>query len=201
MWQGAQRLRGRGQRGWERRTMRSAVIKPCGAILPLHIYKVQHPHAAPPVGRHEQQWQMCRGMADRDSPSSSDVEGSNSDDEDVIIGEDDDVNLDSSEWGIGAAAGRPDADASLIFLDAATPRLAVVDLDWSRMRAADIFAVLRSFVVGKGALKKVVVYVSNYGAAEMAREKEHGPRGVIHSVCFDHLCALPYAHWCFYLVT
>jgi hypothetical protein len=122
-------------------------------------------------------------MTDGDSLSGSDVEGSSGDDEDVVIGEDDDVNLDSSDWGIGAAAGRPDSDTSLIFLDVATTRLAVVDLDWSRIRAADIFAVLQSFVVGNGALKKVVVYVSDYGAKEMAREKEHGPRGLTQSVC------------------
>ena len=59
-----------------------------------------------------------------------------------------------------------------------TRRLAAVDLDWSRMRAVDVFAVLQSFVGKKGQLKEVTVYLSDYGKQEMAYEKEHGPRGL-----------------------
>jgi hypothetical protein len=127
----------------------------------------------------------CRGMLSASGSSSSDESdsdsvGSSADGGEVIIGEDDDVELDPAEWGVGAAAGRPDADATLQMVNEATSRLAVVDLDWSRMRAVDVFAVLQSFVAGRGALRRVVVYVSDYGAREMAREKARGPRGLAH---------------------
>jgi hypothetical protein len=55
------------------------------------------------------------------------------------------------------------------------------------MRAVDIFAVLQSFVAGRGALREVVVYVSDYGAKEMAREKVHGPKGLPHETVRSRL--------------
>ena len=122
-----------------------------------------------------------------DSPDDSDLDASD-DGGEIVIGEDDEVHLDPAEWGIGAAAGRPDDDATLSTIDDATARLAAVDLDWSRMRAVDVFAVLQSFVAGRGALRRVAVYVSDYGQAEMAREKAHGPRGLAHDSV--RLCVL-----------
>jgi hypothetical protein len=127
----------------------------------------------------------CRGLGagaalsgsaseSEDASGSSDLEG----EEPLAIGGDDDVELDASEWGVGAAAGRPDADATLRAVPEATARLAAVDLDWTRIRAVDIYAVLRSFVGARGALRRVVVYVSDYGKEQMAREKEHGPQGL-----------------------
>lgn len=128
-----------------------------------------------------------RGMAS-DQSSSSDDEGSEDEPDaditnsEVVIGTGpdvaDDIELDPSEWGIGAAAGRPDADTTLVAMDNETRRLAAVDLDWSRMRAVDVFAVLQSFAGTQGELKEVTVYVSDYGKQEMAHEKEHGPRGL-----------------------
>jgi hypothetical protein len=129
---------------------------------------------------------VCRGLG-ADVASSSSEDGSGDDDEDdaglsgeeeVVIGEDNDVILDESEWGVGAAAGRPQDDKTLIAVDAATRRLAAVDLEWSNMRAVDIFAVLQSFVGGGGAIERVVVYLSDYGRQEREHEKEHGPRGL-----------------------
>lgn len=116
------------------------------------------------------------------SSSSSDSDGGTSDDAsgEITLGSAAAATeeLDAETWGIGAAAGRPDADTSLVMVEGTTARLAVVDLDWGRMRAADIFAVLQSFVPAKGVLRNVTVYVSAYGATEMAYEEAHGPRGV-----------------------
>eukprot|EP00892_Ulva_mutabilis_P002065 jgi/Ulvmu1/1185/UM108_0013.1 len=135
----------------------------------------------------QRRYRAMRGMASDQSSSSdgeagdSDVEpDANLDDAEVVIGADaaDDIELDPSEWGIGAAAGRPDADTTLVAVDSATRRLAAVDLEWSRMRAVDVFAVLQSFVGKQGEVKEVTVYVSDYGKQEMAHEKEHGPRGL-----------------------
>ena len=123
----------------------------------------------------------CRGVGS--DVESSDDEGDDGTGEmleeaEVAIGGDDDVELDPAEWGIGAAAGNPEADETLTEVEDATARLAVVDLDWHKMRAVDVFSVLRSFL-GKGTtLQKVVVYVSDYGREQMAREKEDGPQGL-----------------------
>ena len=50
---------------------------------------------------------------------------------------------DLSEWGVGAMAANPDEH---IPEAEETSRLAVLDLDWDRIRAADILVVLRSFL-------------------------------------------------------
>lgn len=50
---------------------------------------------------------------------------------------------DLSEWGVGAMAANPDEH---IPESEETSRLAVLDLDWDRIRAADILVVLRSFL-------------------------------------------------------
>jgi len=112
--------------------------------------------------------------------SSSEEEGSGDEggDLELAIGEDQPVELDPAEWGIGAAAGNPDVDATLLELSEATARLAVVDLEWRRMRAVDILAVLQSFLPKGGAVRRVTVYVSDYGRAAMERERVDGPQGL-----------------------
>lgn len=60
----------------------------------------------------------------------------------------------------------------------ATPRLAVLDLDWEHVRAVDILAVLRSFCPPKGRVQRVTVYPSDYGLERMAEEATAGPQGI-----------------------
>lgn len=60
-----------------------------------------------------------------------------------------------------------------------TKRLALVDLDWSQLRAVDILAALRSFAPGAGRVQRVTVYPSDYGLEQMAAEREAGPRAVL----------------------
>lgn len=57
-----------------------------------------------------------------------------------------------------------------------TPRLAVVDLEWDRLRAVDVFAVLRSFLPPGGALRRVAVHPSDLGLSRLRDEEQHGPR-------------------------
>lgn len=61
-------------------------------------------------------------------------------------------------------------------LSEATSRLAVVDLDWTHIRAVDILSVLRSFLPKAGAITRVTVYPSDYGLARMAEEATAGPK-------------------------
>ena len=77
------------------------------------------------------------------------------------------------EWGIGAMAANPDehipeADE--------TPRLAIVDLDWDKITAVDILAVLRSFLVKGQSIKAVSVYPSDFGLQKMKEEAAVGPQ-------------------------
>lgn len=51
---------------------------------------------------------------------------------------------DLSEWGVGAMAANP--DEKIPMMTGETARLAIVDLDWERIRAVDILACLRSFL-------------------------------------------------------
>jgi len=59
----------------------------------------------------------------------------------------------------------------------------LVDLDWDKLRAVDIFAALRSFLPAGGAIKRVTVYPSDYGLERMAQEAAEGPtvRGFVSS--------------------
>ena len=58
---------------------------------------------------------------------------------------------DLSEWGVGAMAANPD---EAIPEAEETSRLAVLDLDWERIRATDILVVLRSFLDKVGPFKR-----------------------------------------------
>lgn len=54
-------------------------------------------------------------------------------------------------------------------------RLAVVNLDWDNIRAADLMAVFSSFVPSSGRIRRVSVYPSSYGRERMEREEMEGP--------------------------
>ena len=62
-----------------------------------------------------------------------------------------------------------------------TTRLALVNCDWSELRAVDIFATLQSFVPKGRALFKVSVYLSDYGMKRLAEESRSGPMVTIFS--------------------
>lgn len=77
-----------------------------------------------------------------------------------------------AEWGVGAMAANPD---EAIPVSHETRRLAVVDLDWDRIKAVDILVVLRSFA-GQGRVERVTVYPSDFGLQRMAEEASMGPQ-------------------------
>ena len=63
-------------------------------------------------------------------------------------------------------------------LDDATSRLAVVNLDWDRVRAVDLHSLLQSFLSGTGTIKRVSIYPSQFGMERMAHEEQFGPQGI-----------------------
>jgi len=54
-------------------------------------------------------------------------------------------------------------------------RVAVVNLDWDNIRAADLMAVFSSFLPSGGRLLKVSIYPSQFGKERMEREETEGP--------------------------
>lgn len=54
-------------------------------------------------------------------------------------------------------------------------RIAVVNLDWDNIRAADLMAVFSSFLPSGGVLNDVSVYPSEFGKERMEREEFEGP--------------------------
>ncbi|CAM9336850.1 unnamed protein product, partial [Chrysoparadoxa australica] len=60
----------------------------------------------------------------------------------------------------------------------ATTRIAVMDCDWSHMRAVDLQVLCSSFTPSQGVVKKVTIYPSDFGLKCMAEEQRLGPRGI-----------------------
>lgn len=53
--------------------------------------------------------------------------------------------MDPAEWGVGAMAASFDEEVPMMAGEG-TRRLALLDMDWERLRAVDILMVLRSFL-------------------------------------------------------
>ena len=100
---------------------------------------------------------------DGDLTSSSD--DSSSDDDELDEAEDDEVFglLDENEGEDGIPKGE------------VSSRLAVVNLDWDNIRAADLMAVFSSFVPSNGRISNVSIYPSVFGRDRMEREEMEGP--------------------------
>ncbi|EXJ65980.1 uncharacterized protein A1O5_10957 [Cladophialophora psammophila CBS 110553] len=56
-----------------------------------------------------------------------------------------------------------------------TSRIAIVNLDWDNIRAADLMAVFTSFLPSSGSLLKVSIYPSEFGKERLEREEMEGP--------------------------
>ncbi|ETV98967.1 hypothetical protein, variant [Aphanomyces invadans] len=101
----------------------------------------------------------ARGELSGQSSSSSSEDSSD---------DDDDANVDEEE----------DEEEEDIPLGEETKRFAIMNCDWSRMRAVDLLALFQSFLPAAGIVHSVVVYPSDFGLARMAEEEKYGPRGL-----------------------
>ncbi|KAK3014989.1 hypothetical protein RJ639_007242, partial [Escallonia herrerae] len=63
-------------------------------------------------------------------------------------------------------------------IDKETRRLAVVNLDWSQVKAVDLYVLLSSFLPKGGQIRRVAVYPSEFGVKRMEEEAIHGPVGL-----------------------
>ncbi|KAL3658310.1 hypothetical protein V7S43_016698 [Phytophthora oleae] len=59
-----------------------------------------------------------------------------------------------------------------------TKRFAVLNCDWTRIRAVDLFALCQSFAPATGAVQNVTIYPSDFGLEKMKEEEQHGPQGL-----------------------
>ncbi|XP_024542740.1 pre-rRNA-processing protein esf1 [Selaginella moellendorffii] len=59
--------------------------------------------------------------------------------------------------------------------DKETRRLAVVNMDWSCIKALDLLMVFNSFLPKGGSIASVAVYPSQFGLEQMKKEEVHGP--------------------------
>ncbi|KAI9705543.1 MAG: pre-rRNA-processing protein esf1 [Candelina mexicana] len=99
---------------------------------------------------------------------SSSSEESSSDEEDEFVGEEDEE----------GPANFPDVQVDQqtdVPMGEVSSRLAVVNLDWDNIRAADLMAVFSSFTPSHGRILKVSVYPSEFGKERMEREEMEGP--------------------------
>ncbi|KAH0700130.1 hypothetical protein KY284_014345 [Solanum tuberosum] len=63
-------------------------------------------------------------------------------------------------------------------IDKETKRLAVVNMDWGRVKAVDLYMLLSSFLPRGGQIASVAVYPSDFGLKHMEEEAVHGPVGL-----------------------
>lgn len=63
-------------------------------------------------------------------------------------------------------------------IDKETHRLAVVNMDWSQVKAVDLYVMLSSFLPTSGQILSVAVYPSEFGLKRMEEEAIHGPVGL-----------------------
>eukprot|EP00039_Didymoeca_costata_P010935 m.149252 g.149252 ORF g.149252 m.149252 type:complete len:630 (+) comp15009_c0_seq2:204-2093(+) len=56
-----------------------------------------------------------------------------------------------------------------------TKRLAVCNLDWTKLHAKDLFVLANSFKPASGSIQSVTIYPSDFGLERMAEEDAHGP--------------------------
>lgn len=109
---------------------------------------------------------LLRQGRDSDSSSASSDETSSSDDDDYSDNEDDAADK-------GPTIGP--ASQGDIPMGEVTSRIAIVNLDWDNIRAADIMAVINSFLPPTGTLLKVSIYPSEFGKERLEREEMEGP--------------------------
>lgn len=65
---------------------------------------------------------------------------------------------------------------TMISLSQETSRFAVCNLDWDRVKAADIMILFSSFCPRGGSIRQVTIYPSEYGKKRMAEEERLGPQ-------------------------
>ncbi|VFQ93488.1 unnamed protein product [Cuscuta campestris] len=103
------------------------------------------------------------GEEEAQSDSSSSTSTTDSDEEDDVYSDEEDTFL---------------QEEVIQTIEKETHRLAVVGMDWGRVKADDIYVLLSSFLPKGGHIKSVAVYPTEFGLKRMEEEAVHGPVGL-----------------------
>lgn len=114
---------------------------------------------------------LSRGEVDLSSSSEDDASSEEESDLDSVSDED----PVSGKAGILDPSNKDEDGVSIT--EIASPYMAVMNMDWSHVRAVDIFAIFSSFTP-PGSVKKVQVYPSDFGTQQMAKELTEGPSDI-----------------------
>ncbi|KAJ7560922.1 hypothetical protein O6H91_03G006300 [Diphasiastrum complanatum] len=79
------------------------------------------------------------------------------------------------------SAGEEESDhdeEKVATIEEETRRLAMVNLDWDHIKAADLLILMNSFLPKGGHIESVAIYPSQFGLQQMKNEEQHGPKGV-----------------------
>mmetsp|Transcript_20257 Transcript_20257/g.58122 ORF Transcript_20257/g.58122 Transcript_20257/m.58122 type:complete len:884 (+) Transcript_20257:52-2703(+) len=124
---------------------------------------------------------LSRGEIDASSSSS---DASSSDDDDGASSDDDSQSDDATDEdsvegraGVLDPSAREDEEDEVEITHEASPYLAVCNMDWTQVRAVDLFAILSSFCP-PGSVKRVRIYPSDFGMERMKKEESMGPAGI-----------------------
>lgn len=102
-----------------------------------------------------------------------DVEVSTSSSEESSSGGEDSEDAEGDE--VFGFPDEQDAEGEGIPLGEPSARLAVVNLDWDNIRAADLMVVFSSFTPTNGRILKISIYPSEFGRERMEKEEMQGP--------------------------
>ncbi|KAA8649936.1 hypothetical protein EYZ11_000998 [Aspergillus tanneri] len=113
--------------------------------------------------------------ADSYDPARDGGFSSSSSEEETSDDDDGDEDEDEAELEAGDELEFPDKQQASVPTGGVTDRIAVVNLDWDNIRAADLMAVFSSFAPAAGRVLKVSVFPSEFGKERMEREETEGP--------------------------
>ena len=111
---------------------------------------------------------LSRGELDVSSSSEDDASSANESDENSYADED------SVKGKSGVLDPSNKEEDEVLITEVVSPFIAVMNMDWSHVRAVDLFAILSSFTP-PGSVKKVQIYPSDFGIKQMAKDATHGP--------------------------
>ena len=115
------------------------------------------------------------------------ISGESSSEEDQSIGgSEESEESEDEESDMGPASEEPEPSTSAVQIPGdedvpvgeATARLAILNCDWTNIRAVDLLVVLQSFCPAGTALKSVRIYPSDFGLKAMEIENKYGPQGI-----------------------
>ncbi|MCL7044981.1 hypothetical protein MKW94_009695 [Papaver nudicaule] len=110
-----------------------------------------------------------------DSKSEEELESVDDDASSSSTGSDTDEDDDG-----GCLENEPDEELeeNIPMIEQETRRLAIVNMDWSQVRAADLFVIMSSFLPKNGQIMSIAVYPTEFGLKRMEEEAVKGPVGL-----------------------